>query len=211
MQLQAREKRMLILGGIVATLLLAYLLWPRSTPRETSVELVSADKRPGAAAPTPSQAATPPPVAAATPQAVPAQPAPAAPASGIPEGLKLTGVSGRSAIFSFGDGSQRLVARGRDVAPGVTLQSVHLRDVVLVVGQTNYRLGFGGAAIPMQPVAATPAATTPAPVAVPVVPVTPTPPAPTPTPAPSIRGPSPPAPSGPRVVMPAPPPNAGPR
>jgi hypothetical protein len=161
MQLQARDKRALILGAIVVTLLLAYLLWPRSSGRETSVDLVAADQRSGGTSPAPAPGAAPAPLATAPPpaavqpqpvQTVQAAPAaPAAPASPIPEGIRLTGVAGGGAIFSFPDGSQRLVRRGRDLAPGVTLQAVRLRDVILAVGPVNYRLGFGGAAVPIQP------------------------------------------------------------
>jgi membrane-associated protease RseP (regulator of RpoE activity) len=89
-------------------------------------------------------AATPPP-----PVAVPT--VPVAPAAVIPEGLSLTGVAGSGAIFSFSDGTQRFVARGREVAPGVTLQAVRLRDVLLAAATTNYRLPLGGTAIAIQP------------------------------------------------------------
>lgn len=167
MQLQARDKRALIGGAVVVILLLAYLLWPRSTARETSVELVPASQRPGAAASpvaSPTLTAGPPAQAVPQPQPVQTVAAPAAPASPIPEGLKLTGVAGGGAIFGFSDGTQRLVRRGRDVAPGVTLQAIRLREVILAVGTINYRLGFGGVAIPVQPPAqaATPAPPPPA-------------------------------------------------
>lgn len=171
MQLQARDKRALILGAILVTLLLAYLLWPRSSAQETSVDLVPADQRPGTAAATPAPVVTPAaPPAQPVAQPVP-QPAavPAAPASPIPEGLKLTGTAGGGAIFAFSDGTQRLVRRGRDVAPGVTLQAVRLRDVILAVGPTNYRLGFGGPPIPIQP-PPPPPLSTPAPGAAPAPP-----------------------------------------
>lgn len=163
MQLQAREKRILILGAIVATLLLAYLLWPRSAPRETSVELVPASQRPSPAPAAPAPVAPAPVQPVPVPQ--PVQAVPAAPAPAVPEGLKLTGVTGRSAIFAYPDGTQRLVIRGRDVAPGVVLQAVRVRDVILAVGPVQYRLGLGGVAIPIQPTAvATPAASPPPPV-----------------------------------------------
>jgi hypothetical protein len=198
MQLQARDKRALMLGAALVTLLLAYLMWPRSAPRETGVELVAADKRPGGAAPAPVGAPVQP-MQTVTAPAVPVQAV--APATPIPEGLRLTGVTGRGAIFAYADGTQRLVARGRDVAPGVMLQAVRLRDVILAVGPTNYRLGFGGAALPIQPpgtvtaVAAPPAPAAPPPPA--VLPGVPT----NPRPAPGAT---------PTVVMPAPAPNANP-
>lgn len=193
MQLQARDKRALIFGAIVVTLLLAYLLWPRRTPRETSVELVAAGNRSGSAPASPAANSPPPPVAPAATTA-PVSAVAAAPAAPIPEGLKLTGVTGGGAIFSFADGSQRLVSRGRDVAPGVTLQAVRLREVILAVGATNYRLGFGGAAIPIQP---PPSAGAPTAVTLPVA-APPSPPVPSPATAPPR----------PNVVMPAPLPNA---
>jgi hypothetical protein len=34
------------------------------------------------------------------------------------------------------------------VAPGVVLQAVRLRDVILASGTMNYRLGLGGTAVP---------------------------------------------------------------
>jgi general secretion pathway protein C len=69
----------------------------------------------------------------------------------MPEGITLTGVAGSGAIFSFSDGSQRFVSLGRQVAPGVVLQAVRLRDVILAAGPTNYRLGFGGGPVAIQP------------------------------------------------------------
>ena len=102
-------------------------------------------------------------------------PQPAAPTSPLPDGLRLTGVAGGGAIFSFSDGTQRLVRRGREIAPGVTLQAVRLRDVILAVGPTNFRLGFGGAPIPVQPPALPPLAPAP-PIATAVPPAAPPPP-----------------------------------
>jgi type II secretion system protein C len=69
----------------------------------------------------------------------------------VPEGLSLTGVAGSGAIFSFKDGSQRFIGRGRDVAPGVVLQAVRLRDVILASGTMTYRLALGGTAVAIQP------------------------------------------------------------
>lgn len=152
MQLEARDKRALIGGSAAVVALLAYLLWPRETD-SSSVELVSADQRAGGAASAPMQVQPPNPIA--PPLAAPAAAPVAAPAA-IPEGLTLTGVAGSGAIFSFADGSQRFVSRGRDVAPGVTLQAIRLRDVILASTTTNYRLGLGGTAVPIQPPAIAP-------------------------------------------------------
>jgi len=150
MQLEARDKRALI-GGAVAVTALAYLLWP-SGADQSNVELVPADQRAGAASPMQVQ----PPNVIAPPPAAPA--VPAAPAAAVPEGLTLTGVAGSGAIFGFADGSQRFVGRGRDVAPGIRLQAVRLRDVILASTNMNYRLGLGGTAVPIQPPAPTMAA-----------------------------------------------------
>ena len=158
MQLEARDKRALILGSIAVVLLLAYLLWP--SPRvESSVELVPASQR----GPSPAPVAAPPPPAPPL-QTVTVTPAPAvaAPAAGgVPQGLILHGVTGSGAIFGFADGSQRYVARGREVVPGLTLQAVSLNHVILTMGSANLRLGFGGAAVPLsQAPGAAPVATT---------------------------------------------------
>ena len=141
MDVSARDKRALILGSIAIVLLLAYLLWPRAEV-QTSVELVPAAQRPAAAPP----AAPPAPIPV---QTVSAAPAPA-PAGAVPQGLTLTGITGAGAIFAFQDGSQRYIARGREVVPGLTLQGLSLRHVILATGTTTFRLGFGGAAIPVQ-------------------------------------------------------------
>jgi hypothetical protein len=139
MRLEARDKRALILGSILVVVLLAYLLWPRGSDG-SNVELVAPDQRKGAAAPAPAQPV--PTMVAPAP--------PVAPPAAVPEGLSLTGVAGSGAIFSFADGSQRFIGRGRDVAPGVVLQAVRLRDVILPRAM-NYRLALGGVAVPIQP------------------------------------------------------------
>jgi len=151
MQLEARDKRALIGGAVAVTALLAYLLWP-SGADQSNVELVPADQRAGAAPPMQVQ----PPNLIAPPPAAPA--APAGPAAAVPEGLTLTGVAGSGAIFGFADGSQRFVGRGREVAPGIRLQAIRLRDVILSSTTMNYRLGLGGTAVPIQPPAPTAAA-----------------------------------------------------
>ncbi len=167
MQLEARDKRALIGGAVVVTALLAYLLWPSAT-EQSGVELVAADQRQGAAAPAaaPAPMQVQPPAAVAPPPAAGA-PAAAPPAGAVPEGLTLTGVAGSGAIFSFADGSQRFIARGREVAPGVRLQAIRMRDVILASATSNYRLGFGGVATaiaaPAPTIAAPPGGTVPAP------------------------------------------------
>lgn len=173
MQLQARDKRALIGGAIVVTGLLAVLLWP-SAPDGANVELVPAAER--GAAPAPVTPPSPAPVApapvqpAVAPQAgTQAQP-PASPGS-VPEGLKLTGVTATGAIFAYGDGSQRLVRRGREVAPGLVLQVVRVQEVILSGNGTNLRLTFSGPAVPMQPTVAPAPAT--APIATPAPPTPP--------------------------------------
>jgi len=153
MRLEARDKRALILGSIVVVALLVYLLWPRGT-EQISIELVAADQRKGAAATIVPPATPPPPAMVATPPPA-ATPAAAAPAGAIPQGLSLVGVAGSGAIFSFADGTQRFIGRGREVAPGITLQAVRLRDVILAASTTNYRLPLGGTAVAIQPPPAT--------------------------------------------------------
>lgn len=149
MQLEARDKRALIGGSVAVVGLLAYLLWP-SPEDPSAVELVSPAQRQGAAAPAAPMQVQPPNVIAAPP----AVPAPVAAPAALPEGMTLAGVAGSGAIISFKDGSQRFVGRGRQVAPGVTLQAIALRHVILAAGPTSYRLGFGGGPIPLQPPAA---------------------------------------------------------
>lgn len=143
LQLQPREKRFVIVGAIFATLLLAYLLWP-SGGSGSAVELVPADQRPTptAAAPQPIPVVQAPPPAAAG----------AAPA-GLTEGLVLHGVMAGGAVIGFPDGSQRYVPLGREVMPGLRLEAVQLREAILAAGSVNYRLGFGGPAMPLTPVA----------------------------------------------------------
>ncbi len=142
LQLQPREKRFVIVGAIVATLLLAYLLWPSSGDGNSSVELVPADQRP-----TPTVAVTPQPIPVV--QAPP--PAAMPPPAGLTEGLVLYGVMAGGAVIGFPDGSQRYVAIGREVMPGLRLQGVQLHEAILAAGTVNYRLGFGGPAIPLTP------------------------------------------------------------
>lgn len=168
MQLTARDKRALILGAIAVVLLLAFLLWPRGGT-DSAVELVPRDQRGAPAGPGPGANTAPPP-------AMPPQPAPpmpvqppvaAAAATPVPEGLKLTGITATGAIFAFPDGSQRLVVRGREVAPGLTLQAVRLREVLLSTGSVNLRLGFSGTATPVGPPAGAIAVPAPAPATTP--------------------------------------------
>lgn len=143
MPLSRREQKVVIGGAGVATILLVYLLWPSGAPTGSEVELVPAEQRQAQGGP-PVPAAPPPPIAVPAPTVV-APPEPAAGAGGMPEGLVLTGITGRGAIFAFGNGGQRYVPLGRDVAPGLRLQAVRMNDVIIAVGATAYRLGFGGA------------------------------------------------------------------
>ena len=148
MQLQAREKRFLIVGSAIIVLLLAYLLWPSSSAPRSSVELTTADQRSAAGPPSPLMAPPPPaPIPVQTVVAPPPTPGAAVVAAGpggIPIGLTLTGIAGRGAIFGAADGSQRYVPQGREIAPGVVLQAISTRYVLLAAGATNYRMSFGG-------------------------------------------------------------------
>ena len=149
LQLQPREKRMVIGGAVIATALLAYLLWP-SGGGQSAVELVPADQRP---TPTVATAPQPIPVVQAAPTAV----ATATPAvAGLTEGLVLHGVMAGGAVIGFPDGSQRYVPVGRDVMPGLRLQAVRLREAILASGSINYRLGFAGPAVPLTPAPTSP-------------------------------------------------------
>lgn len=142
LQLQPREKRFVIVGAVLATLLLLYLLWP-SGSGNSAVELVPADQRPA-------------PVAAAAPQPIPVVQAPppvSSPApAGLTDGLVLHGVMAGGAVIGFPDGSQRYVPVGREVMPGLRLEGVQLREAILAAGSVNYRLGFAGPAMPLTPV-----------------------------------------------------------
>lgn len=187
MQLQARDKRALIGGAVVVTGLLAILLWPRGSA-EGEVQLVPAAER-GAPPPTTINPAPQPVAAAPVAPSVPtnaaqaAAPAGGAAPGGIPDGLKLTGVTATGAIFSYPNGSQMLVTRGREVAPGVTLQTVRMRDVLLSANGTILRLSFSGPAVPVQAPTGGVAAPVAAPSTTPVQ-AGPTPPRPTPPPPP---------------------------
>jgi hypothetical protein len=154
MQLTARDKRALIGGAAVATLIMAVWLWPSGeVPGASDVELVPAAQRGGAPAP-----AVPAPAAAPMPA-----PAAAAPAAAvIPQGFELTGVTGSGAIFGFEGGGQRFVARGREVLPGLTLQGVSLYHVILAGPGGTYRLGFSGPAVALAAPGGAPAAPAPA-------------------------------------------------
>jgi len=143
LQLQPREKRVVIVGAAIATLLLAYLLWP-SGGGGSAVELVPADQRP---APT---AAAPQPIPVVQAQPMTTAPVAAAPA-GLTEGLVLHGVMAGGAVIGFPDGSQRYVPVGRELIPGLRLQAVQLREAILAAGSINYRLGFGGPATALTP------------------------------------------------------------
>ena len=145
LQLQPREKRVVIGGAVAATLLLAYLLWP-SGGGGSAVELVPANQRPAPSA------ASPQPIPVV--QAPPPMTAAVAPA-GLTEGLILHGVMAGGAVIGFPDGTQRYVPIGREVIPGLRLQGVQLREAILAAGSVNYRLGFGGPAVPLAPPAGT--------------------------------------------------------
>lgn len=120
----------LAIGGGVILLLLIYLVVGPARNKDSAPASVSA---PPATAPVP--AAPPGPLAA---------PAVAPPAAS-PQGLVLRGVAGSGAIIGYPDGSQRLVAIGREALPGLTLIAVRPNEAVLRGGGAEYRLGFTGA------------------------------------------------------------------
>ena len=173
LQLEPREKRVVIGGAVIVTVLLAFLLWPSGTD-QSAVELVPADQRPAPAAPQPI------PVVQAGPPVAPPAAMPAAPAA-LTEGLVLHGVMAGGAIIGFPNGTQRYVPIGREVMPGLRLQGVQLHHAILASGSVNYRLGFGGSAVALTPapqVVASAPASPPAPAApgAPVTAFTPAPP-----------------------------------
>ena len=137
MRLEARERKVAAGGASIATALLAYLLWPASSDGG-DVELVPAEQRAA-----PASATQPAPTAEA--------PAPMPAAAATPEDLTLHGVMASGAVIGFPDGRQAYVAVGREVMPGLRLEAVRLHHAVLAAGTTNYRLGFGGSAIPVVP------------------------------------------------------------
>lgn len=149
--LNAREKRFLVGGTLIALLLLAYLLWPSSAADQSKVELVPAAQRDAA----PAAAGQPP-----APAPAPVVAAPAAPpaAAATPEGLRLHGVTGAGAIIGYADGSQRYVALGRELLPGLRLQGLRVRHIVLGTATATYRLGFSGPAVGLGAPPAGPAA-----------------------------------------------------
>jgi type II secretory pathway component PulC len=142
MPLSERDKRALLIGGAAIVLLLLYLLTRGTGGSEpSSVELVQPSAPPAVA---------PPPVAMAPPP-------PAAPVVDASQ-LKLYGVMGSGAVFGMADGSQRFVAIGRDVVPGVTLRRVEIHHAILAGGGGEIRLGFDGVSQPAGAPAAAPAA-----------------------------------------------------
>lgn len=138
-----RVDRRLILGGLALLLALVF-----------AVQLWGGGNVP----PTPQTVAppSPPPIAAAP---APASP-PAAPAAS-PEGLRLFGVTGAGAIIGTPDGRQRLVMLGRDVLPGLRLETVRVDHALLKSSAGDYRLDFTG----ITAAAAAPAAASLAPAA----------------------------------------------
>lgn len=136
-----RADRRLILGGValLLALVLAAQVW-----------------RGGEAAPEPAHVPAPP---AAPLPPVAAAPAPSAAPVASPEGLRLFGVTGAGAIIGMPDGRQRLVRLGRDVLPGLRLETVRVDHALLKSSAGDYRLDFTGVT------AATPAAPAAAPVA----------------------------------------------
>ncbi len=126
---ERRSSPLIVGGGAAIAALLALFIFLRSGSDE-----------PPAVSPPPPPA---PPPAASPPAATTPLPA-AAPAS--PQGLRLFGVAGAGAIIGMPDGSQRLVAIGRDVLPGLTLASVAVDHALLRSSTATYRLGFDGIA-----------------------------------------------------------------
>ncbi|MGZ8310504.1 MAG: hypothetical protein ACXWUX_13500 [Allosphingosinicella sp.] len=78
----------------------------------------------------------------------PLAPVAATPATAPPtpsaEGLRLYGLLGRGAIIGEAGGSQRFVAIGREVRPGLRVERIEPQFVVLAATSGEVRLGFDG-------------------------------------------------------------------
>ncbi len=128
MRSELGDRRLLIGGGAVIALLIAYLLFGGR----------------GADSPAPVAVPDPMPVAPAPPVA-PVAAAPPAPAAS-PQGLKLYGLTAMGAIIGPEGGGQRLIMVGREVVPGLLLAAVRIDHAVLRSSSGDYRLGFDGIA-----------------------------------------------------------------
>ena len=142
MPLSQRDRRALVWGGAAIAILILYLFLRGGGSEPSSVELVQPE----------AQIVAPPPVIAPPPTVA------AAPVADLSQ-LRLYGVLGSGAVIGMADGTQRFVAIGRDVVPGVTLRRVEVHHIVLATGSGEVRLGFDGVA---QPQAAPAAAAPPA-------------------------------------------------
>jgi len=136
-RLSARDKRALLWGSAAIALLLLYLL-SRGGGEPPPVEPVQPETQ-IAAPPLP-----PPPMPVAAPTADLSQ-------------LRLYGVMGGGAVIGMADGTQRFIALGREIIPGVTLRRVELHHAVFAAAASEVRLGFDGIAQP-QAAPAAPAA-----------------------------------------------------
>lgn len=132
----------MVWGGAAIAILILYLFMRGDGSEPSSVELVQPE----------AQIVAPPPVIASPPMVA------AAPVADLSQ-LRLYGVLGSGAVIGMADGTQRFVAIGRDVVPGVTLRRVEVHHAVLATGSGEVRLGFDGVA---QPQAAPAAAAAPA-------------------------------------------------
>jgi len=121
----------LLWGGAAIALLLLYLLMRGGSTEPSSVELMPPDTR----------IAAPPPVLA------PPVPVAVTPAADLSQ-LRLYGVLGSGAVIGMADGTQRFIAVGRDVVPGVTLRRVEVHHAVLATASGEVRLSFDGIAPP---------------------------------------------------------------
>jgi len=144
-----RDRRALLLGGVVIAILLLYLL-TRGGSTSRPEEPVQND----VFATIPAEPA-PPVVAVAPPVAVPVV---VAPAPGVEVSqLHLVGLLSRGAVIAMADGTQRFVPVGREIVPGVTLRGVDVHQAILATPSGEVRLGFDAAAQPGTPVVVTPA------------------------------------------------------
>ncbi len=127
MAISTRERRLIAAAGLLAFVLLLYLLLRGDDAEPPAAEPIAQPARQTAAAEPPLPAAAP---------------APAPDASG----LRLRGLLASGAIIGFADGSQRLVRTGREALPGLTLARIEQDHAVLASAAGELRLGFDGVA-----------------------------------------------------------------
>lgn len=137
--LTRRERMLVTVAGAALLFFLLYLLFWRGAEQDGPVELADAPPAPATIAPAPV-----PPTASVSPFPTPVVTAPVASVTAT-SGLTLQGVSGGgpgggAALVQFGNGAQRLVRIGREIAPGTVLKSVGLTHAIVSSSGGDLRL-----------------------------------------------------------------------